>query len=939
MTEINPHARWLRPLIIFGTALLAWSALIIGQQFTTVTVEAGDPSPETFLAESAFAVEDTDATDLAIAAAVADVDLEYMRDTDADLFVVQDIQTIFAAVAAGTVVTDVDPLPEVSTTTTVPVTTTVAESTTTTLPPQDEEEEVTTTTVAPVTTEPEVERTSGVVGVIFIDIDADATFTEVDEALPGVRITAYDSTDLEFSATSAADGSYAIFGMATGTAQVLIETSSIHDRLSLDDTDVLLRSVDLGDNQTEEFPPVLLTVLVVSAEDQTINLDNRFFLSDETKNTLVALATEDVAREILGKESWLLAVEQEAIRLATEQLDEGILQEDLDAVQNQVRTGLSFVPLPESDDSALRIAAGGVAREIAALRLIPNTAEDEVLTQQARDAAAATVDKVYIEYTVGDRIIGEGEIVTVATLEILVSQGLLTRAAPRYAALASVVLLVVLMLSFYLGRFRPLVWQSMRRMALFGMLTVLAALSARLIAVFAADSPAAGYLIPAAAFGLMAAILFDARIAVLMSMVVGSMTAIATLDPGYTLFATLGTLTPVPFVSSISARRELRVAVFYMIFMLAALAGGTAWFFQDGMVAQEAALYGALNGFLSGLVGSALLSFFEIIFDVTTSLRLLDLTDRNHPGLRLLEDKAIGTFNHSLMVGTLADQAARAVDANALLARAAAYYHDLGKTENPQFFIENQFGIQNPHDRMPPEESANVIRQHVIDGRRLSKHFRIPAEVADGVITHHGDGIMHFFYAKAVERYGEERVDIEDYRHVGRKPTSKEMAIVMMADSVEGACRAIFQVQEPSPERITEVVERVVGEKVDDGQLSECSLTLGDLTRAKEAMVEALIGYYHQRIPYPNFPTRTRSSAAITIRRPIRPARERQHLSPPLRTESRVVSTRGHFSRRRTRRSLIDRAAAAACSAGAGRRRAAGQHRGGDPLGDRRSDC
>jgi hypothetical protein len=369
------------------------------------------------------------------------------------------------------------------------------------------------------------------------------------------------------------------------------------------------------------------------------------------------------------------------------------------------------------------------------------------------------------------------------------------------------------------------------------------------------DNVAAGYLIPAAAFGLMAAILFDARIAVLMSMVVGSMTAIATQDPGYTLFATLATLTPVPYVSAISARRELRLAVFYMIFMLAALAAGTAWFFQDGSVAQNAALYGALNGFLSGLIGSALLSFFEIIFDVTTSLRLLDLTDRNHPGLRVLEDKAIGTFNHSLMVGTLADQAARAVDANALLARAAAYYHDLGKTENPQFFIENQFGIQNPHDRMPPEESANVIRQHVIDGRRLAKQYRIPAEVAEGVISHHGDGIMHFFYGKAVERYGEERVDIEDYRHVGRKPKSKEMAIVMMADSVEGACRAIFQVQEPSPERISEVVERIVGEKVADGQLSECELTLGDLTRAKEAMVDALIGYYHQRIPYPNFPS------------------------------------------------------------------------------------
>ena len=493
--------------------------------------------------------------------------------------------------------------------------------------------------------------------------------------------------------------------------------------------------------------------------------------------------------------------------------------------------------------------------EVAAEFLQANKTVDEDATAAARADAANQVPIQMITYEADDTIVDQGDEVTPLIALALEEAGVLTQAAPRYAALAAVVTLVVLMLSFDLGRFRPIVWQSMRRMALFGMLTVLAALSARLVAVFATENVAAGYLIPAAAFGLMAAILFDARIAVLMSMVVGSMTAIATLDPGFTLFATLGTLTPVPFVSSISKRRELRVAVIYMMFMLAALAGGTAWFFQDGMTAQTAALFGALNGLASGLIGSALLSFFEIIFDVTTSLRLLDLTDRNHPGLRELEDKAIGTFNHSLMVGTLADQASRAVDANALLARAAAYYHDLGKTENPQFFIENQFGIQNPHDRMPPEESANVIRQHVIDGRRLAKQFRIPAEVAEGVMTHHGDGIMHFFYAKAVERYGEDRVDIEDYRHVGRKPTSKEMAIVMMADSVEGACRAIFQVQEPSPERISEVVERIVGEKVSDGQLSECSLTLGDLTKAKAAMVDALIGYYHQRIPYPNFPS------------------------------------------------------------------------------------
>ena len=392
----------------------------------------------------------------------------------------------------------------------------------------------------------------------------------------------------------------------------------------------------------------------------------------------------------------------------------------------------------------------------------------------------------------------------------------------------------------------------MRQIALLGLLIALSALAARGVAVFVGTNPAIGFLVPAAAFGLMTAILFDARTAVLMAVAVGSMTAIATTDPGYTLFAVLSTLVPVPFVSSISARRDLRRAALYIVMISAALGAVTAWFFHEDLPVYQAAGFALGNGAISWLIGSSLLSVLEILFDITTSLRLLDLTDRNHPALRLLEEKAIGSFNHSLMVGTLADRAARAVDANPLLARAAAYYHDLGKTENPQFFIENQFGIQNPHDRMTPERSAEVIRRHVLDGISLARRFRIPGEVAESMITHHGDGIMHFFYNKAKE--GKETVDIEDYRHAGRKPVRKEMAIVMMADSVEGACRAVFQTEEPSPERIKQLVERVVSEKVADGQLSASQLTLGDLTRAKAAMVNALVGHYHQRIPYPNFP-------------------------------------------------------------------------------------
>ncbi|MFQ5967508.1 MAG: HDIG domain-containing metalloprotein, partial [Acidimicrobiia bacterium] len=303
---------------------------------------------------------------------------------------------------------------------------------------------------------------------------------------------------------------------------------------------------------------------------------------------------------------------------------------------------------------------------------------------------------------------------------------------------------------------------------------------------------------------------------------------------------------------------DLRRAVALSAIALGALAAPIAWLFYTGDEPLLAIGYAAgaafLNGLIGGLVAVAALSFLEIIFDVTTTLRLLDLTDRNHPALQLLEEKARGTFNHSLTVGTLADGAARAIGAANLLARSAAYYHDLGKTENPTFYIENQFGGFNPHNQLLPEESAEIIRQHVIEGVRLAKEYRIPTDVAEGILTHHGDGIMRYFYHKALERYPEAQVDVEDYRHMGHKPQSKEMAILMLADSVEGACRAVFAEKDPSPEAIADVVERVTGEKVSDGQLSESSLTMGELTRVKESFIDSLIGNYHQRIPYPEFP-------------------------------------------------------------------------------------
>ena len=391
---------------------------------------------------------------------------------------------------------------------------------------------------------------------------------------------------------------------------------------------------------------------------------------------------------------------------------------------------------------------------------------------------------------------------------------------------------MVACLGFYLARFRQDFWARPRMAALLGLLVVLAAGAVRLTIEIqeTVGAPAAWYVLPGVVFGLMAAVLFDSRVAALMALVIAVLAATGTRDPGVVTYGLLSTMVPVGFVSSLSSRGSYRKAVLASSVAAAAIAGAVAWFFHTN--ADQESWYGGCASqsdsrprlalgvsLLTALLGLAALQFLETAFDITTSLRLLELTDRNHDALVLLQEKAFGSFNHSLMVGTLADAAARAVGADPLLARAAAYYHDLGKTQNPTYFIENQFGAQNPHDDLDPRQSVEMIRRHVTDGIELARKYKIPTQVAEGIVTHHGDGIMRYFYEKARQASGDDEVDPNDFRHIGHKPRTAEMAIVMLADSLEAACRAVFRDEEPTAEAIDKVVNRVVDEKVNDGQL------------------------------------------------------------------------------------------------------------------------
>ena len=583
-------------------------------------------------------------------------------------------------------------------------------------------------------------------------------------------------------------------------------------------------------------------------------------LLEETATYLAAVAVDDLRRFAFGEPLHLQDIRQRAEDAVILEFARNILPGEQ---EQEARAAIRANPPRVAHiDTGFDEEGSAAAGDVVATNLRANYLEDEQQTAEDQEAAAARVMPVEEDYVEGQAIVAAGVPLSQLHIDAIEATSVPTLDEQPSAGLMAVVAVLVALLALYLARFRPEFWARPRMVALVGIMIVLAAASVRgTVAVHAAfeNQPFSWYVLPAVAFGFVTAVLFDQRIAVLMALAVGVLAAVGTLDTGVTVYASLAALAPIPFVSSLSTRGSFRSAVIFSGLVAAAVAASTSWFFHVGP--QEAALdvlpqvlawaFGV--SVVASLVGLAALQFFESAFDITTALGLLDLTDRNHRALQMLQDKAFGTFNHSLMVGTLADAAARAIGANALLARAMAYYHDLGKTENPTYFIENQFGMSNPHDSMDPRESAEMIRSHVSAGVALAREYKIPTEVTEGIVSHHGDGVMRYFYEKAREIDGAD-VEIDDFRHIGHKPRTAETAILMLADALEASCRAVFQSEEPSPDAIEKVVDRIVDEKVEDGQLSESPLTLAQLNRIRRAFLDSLIGHYHQRIAYPNFP-------------------------------------------------------------------------------------
>ena len=409
--------------------------------------------------------------------------------------------------------------------------------------------------------------------------------------------------------------------------------------------------------------------------------------------------------------------------------------------------------------------------------------------------------------------------------------------------------LILSLLVTYLYLFRKGIYQNNQKLLMFVIIILFVSFVTFLINQVKVQAPLQ-YLIFIPAASMLLTIMFDSRIGFYSTVIITLITG-ALRGNDYTFMAMnlIAGGIAVYSVRDIKNRSQIfRSFLFILIgYLLSIFAFGFERFAPFNNLLIESA-FATTNALISPVLTYGLLIFFERSFKVTTDLTLLELSNFDRPLLKELARKAPGTFNHSMTMGTMAEAAAEKIGANPLLARIGAYYHDVGKTISPQNFVENQLNNENIHENLTPEESVSMIIQHVNEGITLAKENNLPQEIIDFIPMHHGRMAMTYFYERAKKLYGEEKVNINDFRYPGPKPNTKETAIVMLADGCESAVRSI---ENPDSTKVENVIDSIFKSRIDDRQLEESPVNFKDIKIMKEEFLNILLGQHHKRIKYP----------------------------------------------------------------------------------------
>ena len=501
------------------------------------------------------------------------------------------------------------------------------------------------------------------------------------------------------------------------------------------------------------------------------------------------------------------------------------------------------------------VAGDGAFRKLLTAFFRPTIVYDRVATERARQELRRAVPNVKYSLQLGEKIVGAHEVVgrveqekMRALQDELARRGDSRRNAKRIVGAVMFNTLVLAIFGLTLLLFRPALYDSLRAVLLFALVFLIVIIGSSVIA----HLPQRVYpeLIPVAFAAVIVSMLFDPRIGMVAAMVLAVLIGGQSEFRGTNaLFLNLIGGTAAAFTVRIVRRRNqthLAMLAIAAAYLVAAFAIGLTLDLPMVDIGKSAGL-GALNAVASVAIALVLLPGAEQFAGVDTDFTLLEWSDLNRPLLRRLSLEAPGTYAHTIAIANLAESASNAVGANGLLARVGALYHDIGKLKKPQYFVENQAKGRNPHDKLKPTTSAAIIRNHVLEGLELADEHKLPRGVRSFISEHHGTGPISYFLEKAKERDGPPS-NTAEFAYPGPSPRSIETAVVMLADGAEAAARVL---NDPTPQRIREVVDRIVRQRVDQGQLREAPITLAQLETVKEQFTRVLAGMYHSRVDYP----------------------------------------------------------------------------------------
>ncbi|WP_019909249.1 HD family phosphohydrolase [Paenibacillus sp. HW567] len=580
-------------------------------------------------------------------------------------------------------------------------------------------------------------------------------------------------------------------------------------------------------------------------EMQKVIKDQTYVIPEETYIKIPRLTSQDI-----------IEMKPVARDIVTKLMNDQIME---------AQTARAKVAEQVSVSSLSQRTAREVVQELVRLVITSNKFSDEVATKEAKVQARENTPDVYIEQ--GEPLVAKGELITPELYALLDENGLLSNEVnywPQFGLLMLSALLSFGLLTFirYTGGTSGFKYNNSQLLMLV-LVFVITIITLKLAAFLQGDARSyAGFLAPVAIGAMLITMLLDMTLAYFCSILFCVLSSIilnvqqnTIFDFKFGFFALI-----VCYVSIFATHRAgqrstllkggIMVSLFgcVSVFMLTVLGGGN-W-------NETLTLYAIGLSFASGLLTAVLviglMPFFEASFGILSALKLVELSNPNHPLLRKLLTETPGTYHHSVMVGNLSEAAAEAIGADGLLCRVGSYYHDIGKTKRPFYFIENQNNMENPHDSIEPMLSKSIIVAHARDGVEMQKEYKLPKPIRDIAEQHHGTTFLHYFYHKALtlaeEKGAEPDFTEEDFRYPGPKAQSKEAAVVGIADSVEAAVRSL---RKPTVEQVETMIEKIIKSRLDDHQFDECDLTIKELDIIARTLKETVMGIFHSRIEYP----------------------------------------------------------------------------------------